>query len=94
MSENGKAKVTFDLTRVTAGEVAALQKALVAADTVTAAGIYAKAAVDCPSEWGAPNDPQTYLNLPYYGEFDELLAIWIEAGKNARASLRANSGNT
>lgn len=95
MSKNGTAtNVTFDLSKVTAGEVAKLQKALVAADTETAAAIYAKTAVTCPPEWGDPNDPLTYLGLPFYGEWDDLMNAWFDAGKNARASLRAKSGNT
>jgi hypothetical protein len=86
-------ELTFDMTRVTAGEIAALQKALRIADTETAANIYAKTITQCPSEWGTPDDPQTYLNLPYFGEFQDIVDAWFEAGKNARAILRTNSGN-
>lgn len=90
-----KAKeLIFDMTRVTAGEIALLQKSLRTADTETAAGIYAKTITQCPAEWGAADDPQTYLNLPYFGEFQDIVDAWFEAGKNARAILRANSGNT
>lgn len=87
-------ELTFDLSKVTAGEIAKLQKALVNADTEMAATIFAKTIIQCPAEWGAADDPQTYLNLPFYVEYQNVIDAWVTAGKNARATLRTNSGNT
>lgn len=86
MADNGNTpELKFDLSKIKARDIAKLQKALVTADTITAAGIYAEIIVECPKEWGAPNDPDTYLNLNYYTEFWELMSAMGEAGKNARA---------
>lgn len=90
---NGTSELVFDLSKVTAAEVARLQKALAEGDVEFVAGVLTKTVKQCPADWGAPTDPQTFLNLPFYVEWQQVIDGLVAAGKNAKASLRATSGN-
>jgi hypothetical protein len=80
-------QVTWNLKAMSARDAVVFDKAVVSGDVEAAAAALAKVITECPPEWGAPNDPETYLNLPFFGEFGELVAgVRAEAGK-----LRARS---
>jgi hypothetical protein len=81
-----KDQFKFDFNKITAKRISELRVALNTADTNAAAAIYAEIIIECPPSWGAPNDPETYINRPYYTEFQDLAGIMGEAGKNVRAS--------
>ena len=37
--------------------------------------------VECPAAWGDPKNPDTYLDLPYFGGFQETIEALIEESK-------------
>ena len=82
----GVESVELDLRKLTARDVSTLIKASAANDVDGVAAIYAKIVVSCPAEWGKPNDPETYLNLPFDYEFTEL-------GKKIGEARKAVQGN-
>lgn len=82
---NAAERVTWDLRRLKAKEVAVFDKAARAGDVEAMAGWLATVIVECPMEWGAPTDPETYLNLAYYTDFTDL----IEGVRNESGKLRA-----
>lgn len=53
-------------------------------DNRAMAEVFAAVVVACPAEWGAHDDPKTYLKLPYFEEFQQLVVqMTAEAnGKN------------
>jgi len=61
-------RVKFDFRKVTARQMSEVFRAARENDMTGMAEIFAKIVVECPPEWGNPNDPGTYLDLPYYGE--------------------------
>jgi hypothetical protein len=38
-------------------------------DSITMAKFMSEVITKCPKDWGKSNDPETYLNLPYYAVF-------------------------
>lgn len=77
----------FDLDalgKIKAREVNSLIKS---DDLEVTAAILAKYVVTCPSGWGNPKSPDTYLDLPMRGETGSLKSVidaMAEAIKNAR----------
>jgi len=74
----------FDLTQVTAQEVADFNKAVRAGDPERMAAFYARVTVRCP--WGDPADPKTYLALPYFTTFNALQSEIASASKKLTAA--------
>ena len=76
---------TFDLTRITAREMPDFQRAMTQQDTETVAAFLAKIVVNCPHlpADADAHDPETYLELPYYGAFQAVVDDLGEATKNA-----------
>lgn len=80
---NGKtgAELRFDLHAITARQMAALNRAIKANDIEAVAGFMTDLCVECP--YGDPKDPETFLNLPYFGEFQTVIKALAEAGRDA-----------
>ena len=74
-------ELKFDLTRITAGEMGEFVAASARADTPKMAAIFAKTVAVCP--WGPADDPNTYLALPFFGEWQQVFAGLTTAAKNA-----------
>ena len=79
----------YDLSRVSAREMAAFFEAARSSDIPALASVMAKVVVACP--WGDPRDPNTYLDLPFYGAFQDVIDGLADAAKNAGARLSAPS---
>lgn len=41
--------------------------------------LVAAVVAECPKEWGAPSDPETYANLPYRTTFQEVITDFATA---------------
>jgi hypothetical protein len=80
--EDGAAQdaVQYDLKRVTAREMHGFFKAARENDIVTLASVLTKVVVSCP--WGDPSDPNTFLELPFYGAFQDAIEGLVNAAKN------------
>lgn len=65
--------VVFDLTHITAGEMSAFLAGLRDSNSRQIGVGFSKLVSNCPREWGEPDQAQTYINLPYFGEFQELV---------------------
>ena len=75
---------TEALLKIKAKEMHRLMKPT---DLEQVAAIMAKYVTACPSEWGDPKSPDTYLELPFAGETDSLTAVMNALGdaiKNGR----------
>lgn len=72
-----KALVKFDLSRLTAKQVTEFTEAARVGDLLQISEIFAALVVECPTEWGAVNDPQTYFNRPVFAEFRPMMAQLI-----------------
>ena len=76
--------VQFSLKHVKARDVSDFQKALHEAPHTSLdlfAGLLAKTVVSAPEEimaYGALNDPETYLEVPYWGDEDPDLIIFMD----------------
>lgn len=83
MSGNGKNPsahkhgLTFDLRKVTAKDMKKFFAATREQDTDGQAETLARVVVVCPKEWGDPTDPETYANLPYFGEFKDVIEAFV-----------------
>lgn len=72
--------VKFNFRKLTAGQFDVLLKASRELDIPAIAEVFAGGVVEaCPKGWGQPDDPNTYKNLPYFGEFTALLRAANEA---------------
>ena len=79
-----KEQIEFNFKRITARRLADLNTALKAVDIDTIAEIYSQVIIKCPPEWGKPNNPETYKELPFFGEFSEIVAVMGEQSKNGK----------
>jgi hypothetical protein len=80
-------QVEVDLRKLTARDMIVLQgKQGGGLDVEGVAGIYARIVTKCPAAWGKPDDPETYLNLPFDYEFTEI-------GKKIGEMRKALQGN-
>lgn len=77
-------QLTFNFKAITARQIIQLNKAVAAGDIETIAGFFAKMVSACPPEWGAPDSIDTYLDLPYFLDFADIVTAMVEAGKNAK----------
>jgi len=73
--------VEFDLESFTALDMHNFLKAtqendLLAMGEILASGIITK----CPTEWGSPDDPMSYMKRPYFTIFQELVTALASAG--------------
>lgn len=68
-----KLDVKFNMRNLTAALFQQLLEGGKANDSRAISEVLARVVVECPGEWGAHDDPQTYLNLPYFGEFQQLI---------------------
>ncbi len=73
----------FDLSRISAREMAAFFEAARNGDIPALAAVMAKVVVACP--WGDPRDPALYLDLPFFGSFQDVIDGLAAAAKNAGA---------
>jgi hypothetical protein len=79
------AGLTFDFSGITARQAHEYFGALRRDDIMAIAEYFASGVVvNCP--FGDARNPETYANLPFYGEFQDLLIAYAEASKNARKS--------
>lgn len=80
-----KLNIEFNLRNLTARDMTGFFRATRENDHDGIAAVLAKVVTACPAEWGAADDPDTYLNLPYFGEFQDVIeAFSEEAAKNGR----------
>ena len=70
----------YDLTRVTAREMQAFFRAARANDVDALAAVFARVVVDLGDGRDA-GDPNTYLDMPFYGEFQAVLGGMVSAAK-------------
>lgn len=82
MPKDTPSELTFDLSKISARDMGNLNKALKTVDTEAAADVFARIVTACP--WGDPADPETYLDLPFYGGWTQLTEGLNEAAKNSR----------
>ena len=72
MSDNGTEKrLSFNtdaLIQITTEEMQTFFQANREGDLATLAKTIARIAATCPPEWGEVNDPDTYLNRPWFGK--------------------------
>jgi hypothetical protein len=73
----------FDLSRISAREMAAFFEAARKSDIPALAAVMAKVVVACP--WGDPHSAETYLDLPFFGGFQEVIDGLAAAAKNVGA---------
>lgn len=85
-ADNWKAHIRFDLTKVTARCIRDLNKMFADGDIDGVTKIYSEIITACPPEWGAPNNPDSYLDRDFYGTFRSIVTLLNEAGKNANQS--------
>jgi hypothetical protein len=78
-------QVTYHLKALTARQMADFMEASRKNDIEAVAKTLAVAITDCPPEWGAPDDPETYMRLPYYGEFADLIEGLVDASGKQRS---------
>lgn len=67
----------FDLSTITAHRMDDFFQAARENDNQTLAMIFAEVVTRCPADWGEPNDPDTYLKLPYFGAFKDVLQAMV-----------------
>ena len=74
----------FDVSKVTARDMKVFFKATQTNDNDALAGFFAKVVTECPPKWGKADDAETYMNLPYFGEFKGVLSAFVDevSGKN------------
>lgn len=73
--------VKFELGNVTTRQMASLLKAIRENDLFTIAEYFSQVVTECPSDWGDPASPDTYLDLPYFTLFTELTEAMGKAGQ-------------
>jgi hypothetical protein len=73
----------FDLSCVSAREMASFFEAARKSDIPALAAVMAKVVVACP--WGDPRDSSTYLDLPFFGAFQDVIDGLADAAKNGGA---------
>lgn len=78
--------LTFDLTRINARDMQRFFEANRAQDYATLAEIFAQTITACPAEWGNPNAPETYLNLPFFDVFRAVISQFVKAASNTGES--------
>ncbi len=83
---NWKEQIKFDFTKVSARRIRDLNKGFADGAIDDIAKIYAEIIVACPPEWGAPNNPDSYIDLDFYGVFRAIVTVLNEAGKNVKQS--------
>lgn len=76
--------VVFNLHDITAQEFDDFNRAMQEGDVPGQARGLARMVEACPSEWGDPKDPQTYLKLKFFDEFKPLRQAFMDEvnGKN------------
>lgn len=79
--EEKAVELRFDLRRITAREMAVLNKAIRENDIELVAEYMASVCIECP--YGDPKDKDTFLGLPYFGEFQTVLIALAKAGRDA-----------
>lgn len=77
-------QIEFDLSKVTVGDMDGFFKAVRETDNETISRVLAKMISKCPDDWGKAKNYRTYLNLPYYGAFQQLIQHLVDEvnGKN------------
>lgn len=70
--------VKFNFHKLTARETTRFFAAARKEDYAELSAVFAKVITECPLEWGKPDDPETYLNRPYGGEFLRLVKQFSE----------------
>lgn len=87
ISNGVKPDLTFDhaaIDALTADDMGNFFKAARENDNHGMAKLFAKVVKTCPSEWGEPHRPSTYMQLPYFTGFKRVLNTFVEEvnGKN------------
>lgn len=86
MSDESKAidGLTFDLTKISAGEMADFFDAVRVQNVRAMADTFTRIVTTCPAAWGDPKKVETYLRLPFYGAFQGVIDAMGEASKTVR----------
>jgi hypothetical protein len=79
MSKVETTALEFDLSKITAGEMADFFDASNKNDLYRMADTFAKVVKRCPEGWGEPTDAQTFVNRPYFTEFKGIVQQFVEA---------------
>lgn len=80
-----RVEMRFDLGAATARDITPLLKGLSGGKLSNMAAILAKVALECPADWGDPNEVETYAKLPMNGGLGlawKALQMEIESDKS------------
>lgn len=72
-------KLTFDLGKVTAKQMTEFFDANRTNDYDRMSAFFAATVIECPSSWGKPDDPNTYMERPFFTEFKSIIEQFVEA---------------
>ncbi|KKK72798.1 hypothetical protein LCGC14_2900300 [marine sediment metagenome] len=73
--------VIFDLKEITARQMGAFLKAISDNDMEAMAETLTIIVTECPAAWGSPGDVDTFANLSFYGEFQDVINAFTEESK-------------
>lgn len=74
LSDMSVTSVKFNFNRVTAKFMTQFFKANKENDYDTMASIFSTVVTECPAAWGDPAKPDTYLELPFFPVFRDLIS--------------------
>lgn len=79
MSKAEANTLEFDLTKITAGEMAEFFEASTKNEIKRMAETFTKVVKRVPAEWGDPANVDTYVNRPYFTDFKGIVQQFVEA---------------
>lgn len=76
---NGHLELKFDLSKVTAKQMTEFFDANRSNDYVRMSDFFAATVTECPPAWGKADDPNTYMERPFFTEFKTIIEQFVEA---------------
>ncbi len=73
--------VKFNLKAITGFQMGDFLEAVGSNNIKAMADTLAIVVTECPAEWGDPSKPETFGNLPFYGEFQDVINAMTEESK-------------
>lgn len=75
--------VTFNFSKLTARRMTEFFSATRNNDYEAMSSIFAATVTSCPKEWGNPDNVDTYLDLPMFPVFRDLITKFVEEASGA-----------
>lgn len=75
--------VTFNFSKLTARRMTEFFTATRDNNYAGMSDIFAATVTSCPAEWGSASDPNTYLDLPMFPTFRDLISKFVEEASGA-----------